>query len=220
MYLGTEDFIEYTKLKDTGALKQVDYVLTRLHEFGSEWGDQTINGWLSIREDTYMDPDKTYRCGNIERVSFDKDGVHYELGNSVDTVSYPTLAECTNTNFDNPYERNFSMRYNEENTDFSSWLYFRDDKPEFSSLSSWINVIDKSAELDPLELINHFGTLPYLFDEEVIVDTSYWRKRKTYDNIVIDKDNENNWVKTTTLDDGTREYECSSDGETWVACEG
>jgi len=218
IYMGTEDFIEYVKLKDTGSLNKVDVVLTKLHEVGIAWGDQALKGWLSIREDTYINDDQTYRCGNIERVSFEKEGIHYELGNTIPTVNFPTLDECINTSFEQPYERNFSLRYTELDSEYGAEFYFRDINADFQTLSNWINVKNKVADLELAVLFTAFDAMPYRFDDEVAIDASYWRKSKTTANVVIHKNDEGEWRKESKQDDGTTVYECGVDGVNWEAC--
>jgi hypothetical protein len=219
IYLGTEDFIELTKLKEN--LNDVDIVLTTLHELGQSWGDQSLNGWLSIREDVYINPDLvTYRCGNIERISFDTNNIHYELGNIVPTVNFPSLAECKNNNFENPYERVYSTRYTEENIEYGSEFSFRDDTNEFSALNNWINIKDKSNELTPSKLIEYFETIGYRFDDNVLIDFSSWRKSQRSEGVSIHKTHDGKWTKETELEDGTRKYECSTDGINWSLCDG
>lgn len=222
IYMGTEDFIEFVKLKDTGSLDKVDVVLSKLHEVGVAWGEQSLNGWLSIREDVYLNEDLTYRCGNIERISFEKEGVHYELGNSTPSVNFPTLDECINTNLDNPYERSFSLRYSavEAETEYEYGAEFssRDTNADFQTLSNWINIKDKAETLEPTELFTAFDALPYRFDDEVTTDVSYWRKSKASGNVVTHKNDEGEWNKETQQDDGTTMFECSFDGVNWEEC--
>ncbi|MBA6350295.1 hypothetical protein [Colwellia sp. BRX8-9] len=218
IYMGTEDFIEFVKLKDTGSLKKVDVVLAKFHEVGISWGDQSLKGWLSIREDVYINADQTYRCGNIERVSFEKEGIHYELGNSIPTVTFPTLEECINTSLENPYERNFNLRYSETDYEYGAEFYFRDMNADFQTLSNWVNVKEKVADLEPADFFTAFDAMPYRFDDEVAVDVSYWRKSKATGNVVIHKNDEGKWRKETKQEDGTTVYECSVDGVNWGDC--
>ena len=218
IFIGTEDFIEVVKLKDTGSLNKVDVVLTKLHELGAAWGEQSLKGWLSIRADIYINEDKTYRCGNIERISFDKEGIHYELGNTIPTVTFPTLAECINTSLESPYERNFSLSYVEADHDYNADFYFRDINADFQTLADWINVKDKADALDPAEFFTALDSMPYKFDDEVVIDVSYWRKSKAVGNVVIHKDDEGKWRKETKQDGGTTVFECGIDGINWAAC--
>jgi hypothetical protein len=218
IYMGTEDFIEFVKLKDTGSLNKIDVVLTKLHEVGIAWGDQSFNGWLSIREDVYINDDQTYRCGNIERVSFEKEGIHYELGNTIPTVTFPTLDECINTSLETPYERNFSLRYSETDYEYGAEFYFRDMNADFQTLPNWVNVKDKVADLEPADLFTAFDAMPYRFDDEVAIDVSYWRKSQATGDVVIHKNDEGEWRKETKQDDGTTVYECSVDGINWAVC--
>ncbi|PKG80723.1 hypothetical protein CXF85_21650 [Colwellia sp. 75C3] len=218
IFMGTEDFIEFVKLTDTGSLNKVDVVLTKLHELGETWGDQSLKGWLSIREDVYINEDHTYRCGNIERVSFEKDGIHYELGNTIPTVNFPTLNECINTSLENPDERSFSLRYAETDYEYGAEFNFRDMNADFQTLSNWIDVKGKAADLNPEELFTAFDVMPYRFDDEVAIDVSYWRKSKATGDVVIHKNNEGKWRKETKQDDGTTVYECGIDGTNWGLC--
>ncbi|MCJ8294943.1 MAG: hypothetical protein MJK15_11090 [Colwellia sp.] len=218
IFIGTEDFIEIVKLKDTGSLNKVDVILTKLHEVGMAWGEQSLKGWLSVRADIYINEDKTYRCGNIERVSFVKEGIHYDLGNITPTVNFPTLAQCINTSLENPDERNFSLSYSEADSEYGAELYFRENNADFQTLADWINVKNKVDTLDPVELFTAFDIMPYKFDDEVTIDVSYWRKSKTVGNVVIHKDDEGKWRKETKQDDGTTVFECGVDGMNWTAC--
>ena len=70
------------------------------------------------------------------------------------------------------------------------------------------------------EIISHMSSFAIGWDQDVLVDTDYWRKRLEYDNIIIDKDNQNNWVKSIKQEDNTILFECSVDGVVWVTCEG
>jgi hypothetical protein len=219
IYLGTEDFSEFVKLTDDESLSKVDIILSKFHEIAQPWGDQALKGLLSIRSDTYRNDDNSYRCGNVERISFEQNGVHYELGNIVPTVTFASIEQCSNDNLENPYERSYSFRSTLENKTYSTELFFREHNTEFTALPDWINIQDKSEMLDATELISHLSSFAIDWDQDVLVDTDYWRKRLEYDNIVIDKDNENNWVKAIRQENNTVLFECSNDGVVWLTCE-
>ena len=218
IFTDTGYFMEQVRLKGAGSLDKVDVVLTKLHELGSAWGEQSLKGLLSIRADVYINMDKTYRCGNIERISFDKEGIHYELGNSAPMVTFPTLAECINTNLETPYERNFSLSYVEDDLYYSAVFYFREENADFQTLADWVNIKDKAATLEPAELFTAFDIMPYMFDDKVVIDVSYWRKNKAAGNVIIHKNDEGKWRKDTKQDDGTTVFECGVDGINWSAC--
>jgi len=219
----SEDFFETVKLKESETLSEVDYVMTRLHELGLPWNDTSINGWLSVRTDIgrQHNGDKTqyyYSCGSIERVSFDVDGVHYELGNVSDSEQqYQDAQVCNNNNTDTPFERNYSLRYQEGEVDYGAEFFFRQQQSRFFELEQWVGFSRESA-LDPQEMIDTLAALPYKWDDEVLIDTAYWRKGQSSGNISIDTDDQNNWRRSTRHDDGTISFECSNDGETWLAC--
>jgi len=137
---------------------------------------------------------------------------------SIPTVTFPTLDECINTSLENPYERNFSLRYSETDYVYGAEFYFRDMNADFQTLSNWVNVKDKVADLEPADLFTAFDAMPYRFDDEVAIDVSYWRKSKAIGNVVIHKNDEGEWRKETKQDDGTTVYECSVDGVNWAAC--
>lgn len=220
IYLNTEDISEFVKLTDDESLSKVDIILSKFHEIEQPWGDQELKGLLKIRADTYRNDDNSYRCGNVERISFEQNGVQYELGNIVPTVSFAIIDECSNDNLDNPYERSYSFRFTVNNKTYSTELYFREQNAEFTALPDWINIKDKRDTLMATELISHLSSFAIGWEQDVLVDTDYWRKRLEYDNIVIDKNNENNWVKATRQEDNTLRYECSKDGVVWFTCEG
>lgn len=217
VYLGTEDFIEFSKLQDTNKLDKIDFITSKFHELGQEWNDQDKNGWLSIREDTYRDRDGSYRCGNIERVSFDVEGVHYELGNIVPTESYPSIEDCQNDNFENPYERSLSIAQDVDDVFYGAEFSFREEQAVFFDLSQWINLKDKT-DLDPNDLISYFDLLGHAFDQDVKVEAFNWRKSKESGGVVIHKNSDGTWNKETKQEDGTTLYECSTDGENWTYC--
>ena len=218
IFLENKLIIEGVKLKDTAALDQVDYVLKKLDTVNSPWGDQTYKGVLSIRNDIYVNEDFTYRCGIIERVILEKDGITYEVGNSTPTQSFPTIELCNVDTIDIPLERSFRVSYLvEDNYNFGAF-FFREDKANFNSLSAWVNVADKADELEPTDVFTYMDALPYLFDSAVEVDASYWRKRKTAGNVQIDTNNDNEWVRMTRLEDYTLITECSDDGVNWAQC--
>ncbi len=220
VFLDDGSLFEMTKLFDTGSLDKVDVVLMKLRNVAIAWGDPSLDGKLNIREDTYRDPDGTYRCSNIESVTFDSKGIRYVLGNIAPSMSFPTIDECVNNNFDKPEQRYFSVRFTEGDSDFYTSFFFRDDAANFTTLSHWINVKDKAAVLKANELISMFDSFPYRFDDPVNISYSYWRKSKTLGNVIIRKDDKSNWVKSTSKNDGTSVYQCSSDGVNWVACSG
>jgi hypothetical protein len=221
VFLDGEYLNEEVKLADDASLSHVDVILTKLHEIEQPWGDQDLKGSLSIRKDFYRNIDSTYRCGNIERVSFEQNSVQYVLENSSsNNESFEKIEYCSNDNLNNPYERNYSFSFTEENRTYSTQLHFRVQNEEFTMLPAWINIKDNSEFLPATEMISHLSAIAIGWDEKVLVDTAYWRKRMEYDNIVIDKNNYNEWVKSTLNEDNTRTYECSTDGMSWVTCEG
>ena len=221
VFLDTGFFSEIAKLTDDASLSQVDVMLEKLNRVDQPWGDQDLKGLLRVRTDAYRNNDNTYRCSIIERVSFDQDGVNYELDNSFgDNLSFASIAECSSHDLEQPYERNYSYVVTQDNTTYSTQLHFRAQNEAFNILTNWINIKDKSESLAATEMISHLSSIAIGWDEAVLVDTAYWRKRMAYDNIVIDKDNDNNWLKSTLNEDNTTSYECGTDGVNWLPCKG
>jgi len=218
IFLENKTLIEDVKLKDTGALDQVDYVLTKLERVDSPWGYQEYNGVLSTRNDIYVNDDLTYRCGVIEMIILEKDDITYEIDNSSPTQNFPTIESCSTDVIDSPYERSFRISYSVEDSNYFGVFFFRDDKDDFNSLSAWVNVDNKVDELNPIDVFTYMNSLPYKFDSVVEIDASYWRKRKTDDDVQIDTNNDNEWVRTTKLEDNTHTTECSDDGINWDSC--
>lgn len=216
--LENQTLIKNVKLKDTGTLEQVDYVLTKLDRVDSSWGDQNYNGELRIRNDIYINDDLTYRCGIIEKVILKNNDITYEISNFLPTVNHSTIETCIPDAINTPYERSFKVSYSVDDSNYFGAFFFRDDKVSFNELSAWINVIDKAAALDPTDVFNYMNALPYEFDSAVEVDASNWRKRKTTNGVQIDTNNDNEWVRITENDDNTRTTECSDDGINWGLC--
>ncbi|MGB1200742.1 MAG: hypothetical protein ACPG5R_04200 [Cognaticolwellia aestuarii] len=220
VFLGTEDLIEHSKLQDTEKLDKVDFITSKFQELGQEWNDQNKNGWLSIRKDAYREADGSYRCAKNERVSFDVDSIHYELGNGSDSDALANSFEsCNFDDFSNPYERNYHLRYNEGEVTYSAEFYFRAEQSSFTELFDW-KEFTNNDELDAQVMIDTLSLSPYKWEDDVNIDTAYWRKRKEDGSVVIDVDNENNWQRSTKQEDGTIVYECSTDGENWISCDG
>ncbi|ASP49706.1 DUF5011 domain-containing protein [Cognaticolwellia beringensis] len=218
IFLENKTLIEDVKLKDTGALDQVDYVLSKLERVDSSWGDQNYNGVLSIRNDIYVNDNLTYRCGVIERVILKNYDITYEISNSIPSANHPTIETCIPDAIDSPDERSFRVSYSVDDHNYFGVFFFRDDKDSFNELSTWINVVDKADALDPTDVFTYMNTLPYEFDSAVEIDASYWRKRKTTSDVQIDTNNDNEWVRITKHEDNTRTTECSDDGINWGLC--
>ncbi len=147
--LVNEDRIENTKLKDTTNLNVVDFVISKFHELGQEWNDQTKNGWFSDRKDAYRNEEGQYLCAKIERVSFDVEGIHYELGNaSDDEILADSFEACNYDDFTTPDERNFHLRYQQNDIGYSADFYFRQQQSRFGDLANW-KAFAAETELDP-----------------------------------------------------------------------
>lgn len=218
IFLGTEDFIEFSKLQDTDKLDKIEFITSKFHELGQEWNDQEKNGWLSVRKDAYRELDGTYRCSKNERVSFDVGGIHYELGNSSDSDALAnSFEECNFDDFSSPYEKNYHLRYNEGNALYSAEFYFGAEQARFTELADWKEFAD-NTELNAQEMIDTLILTPYKWEDDVNIDTAYWRKRKEEGDVQIDVDNNSNWKRATKQEDDTITYECSTDGENWTSC--
>ncbi|MBU2916665.1 hypothetical protein KO505_01660 [Psychrosphaera sp. F3M07] len=218
VFLGTEDLVEFSKLQDTDKLDEVDFISSKFHELGQEWNEQDKSGWLSVRKDAYREMNGTYRCAKNERVSFDVNGIHYELGNSSDSATLAnSFEECNFDDFSSPYEKNYHLRYTEGEASYSAAFYFRAEQARFTELADWKEFTD-NPEFNAQDMIDTLILTPYKWEDEVTIDTAYWRKRKEEPGVQIDIDNDNNWQRATKQDDGTTLYECSSDGENWTEC--
>jgi hypothetical protein len=222
--LGNEDYFETYKLSDDASLDVIDFDIMKLHEVLLPWNGADKQGLLSVRTDItrqHID-DKAehyYSCGTIERLSFEVNNIHYELGNSSDSgKKYPDTSECNNELLAQPFERSHHVSYNVNDVRYSATFYFRQAQSRFGDLSDWID-FQLVNSLDTQEVINLFNTMPYRWDDNVMIDTFFWRKRKEEGNLVIETDSDNNWQKSALLEDGTRTYECSSDGVNWSSCE-
>ncbi len=218
IFLENKTLIEDVKLKDTGTLDQVDYILAKLERVDSPWGDQNYNGVLSIRNDIYVNDDLTYRCGTIENVILKNNDITYEVSNSIPSENHPTIETCIPEAINSPYERSFRVSYSVDDSNYFGVFFFRDDKDSFNELSTWVNVVDKANALNPTDVFTYMNALPYEFNSAVEIDASYWRKRKTTDDVQIDTNNDNEWVRTTQHEDNTRTSECSDDGINWGLC--
>lgn len=220
IYAEDESFIEDTKLKDTASLDEIDFIITKLYSTGQPWNDQSKKGWLSVRTDAYRNDSGQYRCAKNERVSFTVNEIEYELYNGSDSGSLADSFEsCNFDDFSSPYERSYDISYKTNDVRYSAQFYFREQQSRFTDLEDW-HSFTTNSEFDPDVMINALSVMPYQWDEDVNIDTAYWRKRKEDENIMIETDDENNWVKTTSNEDGTKSEECSSDGVNWGVCNG
>ena len=218
VYLDDRTIVENVKLQDADVLNQVDYILTKLERVDSPWSDQAYKGLLSIRNDIYVNDDLTYRCGLIENITLEKDGITYQVNNSIPTQNFPTVELCSIDASTPPYVRSFKVSYSVDDSHYFGSFFFHDDKDDFNSLSDWVNVVDKADELNFSDVFTYMDALPYAFESTVEVDASFWRKRKIAGNVQIDTDNDNEWVRITKFEDNTRIIDCSDDGLNWYSC--
>ena len=215
IFTATGYSLEEVKLKEN--LSDIDITLTDLVRVDTPWGDQALAGQFSQREDAYYNNDGTYRCASIEKVSFEQNGIRFELSNSSDS-SYSDTIESCESDAKMPLDREHFISFIENDKNYFAQFYFREAQAEFKSLPDWVNLKDKAEQLNATELIDHLSLLPKGWDEEVLIDTFLWRKRE-YDNIVqVDKDSNGDWTRATLQEDNTRLYECSTDGITWEIC--
>ncbi|MBE0359419.1 hypothetical protein [Pseudoalteromonas aliena] len=218
IFAGAEFFYEQVKLQNTDALDKIDFILTQLQSIDTPWGEESLNGKLRIRDDVYINADRTYRCSSIEKVSFENSNVLYSVDNTSPSVNFPTADECVSSNLDTPFERGFSISYTESGAFYQTDFAFREENADFQTLSNWVNVKDKAADLDTQDLVTVLAAMPYKFDDETSIDASFWRKYKTTDNVRISKTIEGQWVRDTRREDGTMLHECSDNGADWTAC--
>lgn len=197
---------------------KIDFITSKFHELGQEWNDQEKDGWLSVRKDAYRQETGVYRCAKNERVSFDVDGVHYELSNGSDSDALVDAFEnCNFDDFSTPFERSYHLRYDEEGATYNAEFYFRAEQSRFMDLSDW-KQFENNPELDSQTMIDALSLTPYKWEDNVAIETAYWRKRKEQGDVVIDVDNDGNWKRSTKQADGTTIYECGTDGENWTNC--
>ena len=221
--LENQDLINTYKLTEAEGLDSIEFPVSLYHEVGQSWNESSKNGWLNVRNDVVRHYDAAadqhyYTCATIERISFTVDQVHYELGNSSDVNQrFATSDECDEQGRGELYERNYHLSYKEADTYYSADFFFRQAQARFGDLNDWQGV-GTTTELSPDVMIERLSAMPYKWGQEVDIDTAYWRKRKEFDKIMIEVDNDDNWLKTSLNDDGTKTFECSSDGEVWVTC--
>ena len=214
-----KDFIEHVKLKGKESLSTVDMLLSRLEALEHTWGDDTTYApSLRVRDDIYRRPNGRYDCSNSEYLYFTKNNVKFGIYNSSPSKESIDGENCLNDNLETPFERGFSFRYRENGNNYLTNLYFREQKTTFSDLPQWVNVKDKSDTLDLAELATYLEGINYKFDDEVIIPTSYWYKRKTSGNVTIDKANDGVWTKRVVNNDGTTTKTCSPDGIIYSSC--
>lgn len=94
--------------------------------------------------------------------------------------------------------------------------------PESQALKDWQQLAGKSAQLDFGSVMKRIASSGIQFDEDVKLSASSWLKRSTDDSglrVIVEKANQGDWTRTSTLTDGTSRKECSADrGKTWGAC--
>ena len=219
IFAGAELIYEQVKLQNTDELDKIDVILSRLDSTDTPWGEESLNGKLTVRDDVYINADRTYRCSSIENVSFEQSNVLYGVDNTSPSVNFPTADECVSANLDTPFERGFSISYTESGSFYQTDFAFREENADFQTLSNWVNVKDKAADLETQDLVTVLAAMPYKFDDETSIDASFWRKYKTTDNVRITKTIEGKWFRDTRQEDGTMLHECGENGVDWVQCE-
>jgi hypothetical protein len=211
------NFSELVKLKGNDNLFEIDKVLFHLESTNMPWGDQSLQGRLVVREDIYINDEGGFICSGFELVGFGKAGISYNLVNTMKRTYSETMQGCE-TSFDAIDEREQYVTFTEDDVIYSAKFFFRSEQPEFNSLSNWVNFKDKENSLEAEELISHLSALPKGWDEDVLLDTFLWRKEMILGKVTTTKDSDGYWKKTTHQTDGTRVYECSTDGTTWTSC--
>jgi hypothetical protein len=220
-----ENFSELVTLTDDETYATIDLFLSNYREVEQLWGDQDLKGSLSTRYGRHRSHlyqgNTAFQCGKSETIKFEQNGVEYQLVNTFGyDQGYSSFEECSNEHLVSPYQRTYYFHFAEENRNYFTELEFAKDHQTFNTLSDWVNVKDKSEALAPTEMISQMSAIAIGWDDEVLVDNAYWRKRMWYDNIVVDKNNDNEWVKSTKHEDNTKTYECSADGVSWLTCAG
>ncbi|WP_064791973.1 hypothetical protein [Shewanella woodyi] len=214
----TETGYSSEEVKLTADLSGIDIVLTDLARVDNPWGDQTLAGQFSTREDAYYNTDGTYRCSSFEKVSFKQEGITFELRNSSSSEDYSdTIDGCVHS-ASTPNSRNHFISFVEEGKNYFASFSFTEAQAEFNSLPDWVDFKDKAEQLSAAELIDHLSLLPRGWNDEVLIDTELWDKRMWFDNIQVDQHSYGNWTRATLQEDNTRVYECSTDGINWEAC--
>lgn len=215
IFTSTGYSLEEVKLKEN--LSDIDITLTDLVRVDTPWGDQALAGQFNQREDAYYNNDGTYRCASFEKVSFEQDGIHFELSNSSSHSNSNTIESCE-YDAETPNGREHFISFKESGKNYFASFIFTEAQAEFKSLPDWIDFKDKAEQLKAAELIDHLSLLPRGWDDEVLIDTALWDKRMWFDNIQVDKHSNGYWTRATLQEDNTRVYECSTDGITWGIC--
>ena len=212
-------FSNVVKLSEESNLQEMDLLISSITRIDAPWPNGATGDILKVRNDIYMNSDGSYRCAAIEGVEFVAGNITYGLQNTYAIPGGEDLESCQFDDLGVPYEIGYSYYNNISSSQYESAnLYFREGNAEFDLLPEWAALLDNLDTLNKAALIEHLQGYNFAFEDEVVADTDYWHKRQVNSNVTIDKYSDGTWMRTTINDDGTRTEECSSDGETWEAC--
>ncbi len=183
---------------------------------------QTMRNGLSVRESVEVESRQgnfnRYTCDIKEIISARQAGVEYELVNLAggDVNSFEGCS--LNRPFDGRY---IFVNYQQDNADFASQFYFSGNDA-FAFLPDWQRIQQQDVDLSLSTLVATVNELPYAFDANTPSQAQWWVKTKEYrdgnSTVVLRRDSQQQWAKTTTKADGTQTEQCSSDGKNWRPC--
>jgi len=166
--------------------------------------------------------DSGYSCDIKESVRTAQDGQQYGLTNLINK-SAAVFEDCTGASFaDEAYMRYASVGYSDGTSDYSTQFMFQRTSTGFPDLNGWLDLEGQLDQLDINEMVISLEGLPYGFNEVGMGGADSWQKRKRYQDgenqVMLYKNSNGEYRRTTTFPDGTHITECSSDGVTWGAC--
>ncbi|MDC6166775.1 hypothetical protein [Paucibacter sp. XJ19-41] len=210
-------------------LSQVRTVYHLREESSMAWGQ----GRYTLRQGgaQHWDTGKAAAYCSFEEIVTVKtsQGVEYSLANTAASVEAAAPAECLGrapSGLDAPLARSYRVAFLDGQIGRISHDARFSLSPEAARsgpLAGWLNLKDKAATLDLVQLVEHLAPLDYRIEAPVVGEERflYWHKRKTDDSTALRVQTDRyvgEWTRESTRADQTRLKECSRDGVSWAPC--
>ena len=171
---------------------------------------------------SYSGDNTAYRCSYQEKLTITEAEIDYSISNSVESSAVSDYEACAKVSFDDGDWRYYEINYIDEGINYYIRFDIQKDDDEHKTLNHWKNLRSSAGSLVKEELISHFKTFGYRFEQAVTLVAYSWSKRMTDTRndgyIQVDKYSNGQWVKLIYENNGTYKQTCSFDGVNWNAC--
>ena len=188
------------------------------------------SGGINLREEIGYESrggdDSPYNCNYKEEVSLTSGIAEYQLVNlgsqanvvgGVEACKLPDFSTQSSSRY-------ISYKSNIFGIGNGAQFNFLSQNGDFSALNNWTNLVDNIATLQASDLVNYIESLPYGFCESGDGGAEYINRSRVEtvngDEIVLERDQDDNLKRTTRYADGTSKVENATvdSGPTWDYC--